>query len=79
MFRQFKFIIEHIKSIALSGAVLWLLVILTLDLFGVVDVQAECPICAKMIEAIIPKAFAGTVLPPVTSEPLLRVRFTVLP
>ncbi|MBX3498764.1 MAG: hypothetical protein KF889_04915 [Alphaproteobacteria bacterium] len=57
MWERVQFIITNIRSIMLAGVVAWLLIVFTLDLIGLIDVEVDCPSCMKVIKLIQP-AFA---------------------
>jgi hypothetical protein len=74
-----KFIIENIKSIVFAGVVFWILIVLSLQLAGLIDIQAQCggDRCTRFIEWAIKSAAADT-LEPHYSAPL-NVRVALLP
>lgn len=80
-----KFVIEHIKAIVIAGAVLWTLVIFTLDLTGLIDIQADSPTLGALIEKIIDHLFPAAIASPLDHHSttdrgaLIRVRIVLLP
>lgn len=76
---KIEFIIGNLKTIVFAGAVVWALIILTLDLLGVVDVRTECPVCVKAIESVIPSANAASNPLGLRDEALIRLKVVILP
>lgn len=61
MFEKIKFIIENLKTIVFAGVVFWLLIVLSLQLAGLVNIETQCNgHCADFIKSIIHSAEAST-------------------
>ncbi len=75
-----RFWIANAKSIAIAGLIFWLIIVLSLNLAGLIDVETDCPICARIIDHILPDALASNGGPAVAHDGAwLRFRVTVLP
>lgn len=76
---EVKFLIEHIKEITLAGMIWWMMLLLSAQILGLIDIEAQCPQCGSIFEHVIKSASAATTLPePSTNAPML-IRVTVLP
>lgn len=84
MWEKVKFIVSNLKSITMAGVVFWAIVVLTLQLAGLIDIEARCPSCARYFDkaftAILSDASAASkdVVRFETSAPL-TVTVTFLP
>ncbi|WP_374632827.1 hypothetical protein [Ferrovibrio sp.] len=76
---KLQFIIENLRTIVFAGAVVWALFLLTLDVFGAIDIKTECPPCARIIEKVIPDANAATGASGIKDDALIRFRVVILP
>ncbi len=67
MWDRVKFIVENLRTIMFAGIVAWVLIVLSLQLAGFIDIQAQCPgdRCTKLIEWAIKSAEAA----PLNSTP----------
>lgn len=69
-----KFIIENLRTIVFCGAVFWILAVLTLQLVGLIDVEAQCHgKCLNLIEQLIHTASAAPLIGEPAQAPLTVV------
>lgn len=78
-----KFFIVHAKAIAFAGAIWWLIIAMTLDILGAIDIEVDCGVCSRVIDRFTFDALASTTSVPVTTQevmpPLVSVRIVLLP
>ncbi|MBK3774753.1 hypothetical protein GAY31_11360 [Azospirillum brasilense] len=78
--------LQHIIRIAIAGFIFWLMVLMTLDVMHVIDLQIDAPYLVDVIKGL-PKLFqiiepahaASTIIDHETGSALVRVKVVVLP
>lgn len=53
MWQKVQFIVSNLPKIAAAGFVFWLLVILSLQMAGVMDIETRCPYCIRLMDKTI--------------------------
>jgi hypothetical protein len=70
-----KSVVQSLHTVAITGAILWVLVIATLQILGLVDLKVQCQWCVDLLPSFISQSLAAA--GPVLRAPFEPVHITV--
>jgi hypothetical protein len=79
IFETLSFIANHLKAIAIAGLIFWLIVLATLDVSGLIDLEVDCPWCLRLMPSLITDAMASSEKTSVIGVEPVYVRVRLLP